>query len=149
MYYDTVTDVTVQTNIIDGMATALISNNWNIMPVVKLLLKSQHFFDVNSRGCYITYPAGLLCRACSAPSVLRCLTTFDTQKTMRSGMPLRQYAADNGLDLGEPPDVSGFPAYYQTPQYYELWINSNTYPKRLQFADMMLTAALPPEQALQ
>jgi hypothetical protein len=67
-------------------------------------------------------------------------TTFDAQKTYAVWNALRQYAADNGLDLADPPDVSGFPAYYQSPQYYELWINSNTFPKRLQFADMMVSS---------
>jgi hypothetical protein len=119
------------------MATALISNNWNITPVLKLLLKSQHFYDVNSRGCYIRTPldfyAGLF-----RTFGIKLPSSFDTYKAYLIWNALRQYAADNGLDLGDPPDVAGFPAYYQTPQFYELWINSNTYPKRLQFVDMML-----------
>jgi uncharacterized protein (DUF1800 family) len=137
VYYDTVTDPSVQTNIIDGLASTLVSNNWNVTPVVKQLLKSQHFFDTNSQGCYIRTPldyyAGIYRTfGISLP------TSFDDQKRYAIWNGFRQYAADNGLDLGEPPNVSGFPAYYQDPQFYELWINSNTFPKRLQFADMML-----------
>jgi uncharacterized protein (DUF1800 family) len=139
VYYDTVTDITVQPNIIDGMATALINNNWNVVPAIKLLLKSQHFYDTASRACYIKTPldyyAGLFRTfGITLPG------TFDVQKTYAIWNAVRQYAADNGLDLGDPPNVSGFPAYYQTPQFYELWINSNTFPKRLQFADMMLSS---------
>jgi hypothetical protein len=48
------------------------------------------------------------------------------------------YSSTLGLDLGDPPNVAGYPAYYQTPEYYEVWINSNTYPKRLQFMDPWL-----------
>ncbi len=137
VYYDTVTDPTVQSTIINGMASALVSNGWNVTPVIKLLLKSQHFFDVTRRGCYIRtpldyYPAFFRTFGITIPS------TLDAAKTYGVWNAVRQYAADNALDLGEPPNVSGYPAYYQTPQFYELWINSNTYPHRLQIADMML-----------
>jgi hypothetical protein len=40
--------------------------------------------------------------------------------------------------IGDPPNVAGWPAYYQLPQFNELWINSDTYPKRNQFTDQML-----------
>jgi hypothetical protein len=39
------------------------------------------------------------------------------------------------MDPGDPPNVSGWQAYYQTPQYYELWINTDTITKRGQYAD--------------
>ena len=41
-------------------------------------------------------------------------------------------------EYGEPPNVAGWPAYYQTPAYHELWINSNTYPKRVDFAKALI-----------
>jgi len=41
-------------------------------------------------------------------------------------------------DFADPPNVSGWPAYYQAPQFYELWINSDTYPKRANFTDTMV-----------
>ena len=40
-------------------------------------------------------------------------------------------------NIGDPPDVSGWKSYYQSPQFYEIWINSDTYPKRVQFTDYM------------
>jgi hypothetical protein len=39
---------------------------------------------------------------------------------------------------GDPPDVSGWKAYYQEPQFYQIWINSDTLPKRNQFTDTMI-----------
>jgi uncharacterized protein (DUF1800 family) len=138
VYYDTVTDTTVQTNVINGMASALISNNWNVVPVIKLLLKSQHFFDVNSRACYIRTPLDFYAGIYRTFGITL-PNTFDVASTYAIWNALRQYAADNGLDLGDPPNVAGFPAYYQTPEFYELWINSNTYPHRLEFVDMMLS----------
>jgi len=138
VYYDTVTDVTVQSNIINGMASTLISNNWNVVPAIKQLLKSQHFFDVNSRACYIRTPLDFY-NGIFKTFNIKLPNTFDDAKTYAIWNAVRQYAADNGLDLGEPPNVAGFPAYYQSPEFYELWINSNTYPHRLEFIDMMLS----------
>jgi hypothetical protein len=36
-----------------------------------------------------------------------------------------------GMNIGNPPNVSGWPAYYQTPQFHQLWLNSDTLPKRI------------------
>ena len=47
-------------------------------------------------------------------------------------------AANAQQNIGDPPNVAGWPAYYQTPQYYELWVNSDTLPKRNQFSDIMI-----------
>jgi hypothetical protein len=35
------------------------------------------------------------------------------------------------MNVGNPPNVSGWPAYYQTPQFHQLWLNSDTLPKRI------------------
>ena len=132
-------DTQVQTDIITPLANLLISNSWNIVPVVKALLKSQHFFDVNNFGCYIRTPLDYLVGTFRTFGVTL-PNTFDAAKTYAVWSYVRQYGADNGLELGEPPNVAGFPAYYQDPEFYELWINSNTYPHRLEFTDMMLGA---------
>ncbi|MDB5116446.1 MAG: hypothetical protein JWQ79_1938 [Mucilaginibacter sp.] len=36
------------------------------------------------------------------------------------------------------PGFAARPAYYQEPQYHELWINTDTLPKRNQFTDTMI-----------
>jgi hypothetical protein len=41
-------------------------------------------------------------------------------------------------NIGDPPSVAGWPAYYQLPQMRELWINSDTLPKRNQFSDILI-----------
>jgi hypothetical protein len=52
---------------------------------------------------------------------------------------LRYYTTILQQNLGDPPNVSGWPAYYQAPQFYELWINADTLPKRNVFTDSMIT----------
>jgi hypothetical protein len=43
-----------------------------------------------------------------------------------------------GQSLVDPPNVAGWPAYYQAPDYNELWINADTMPKRNKFTDLMV-----------
>ena len=40
--------------------------------------------------------------------------------------------------LGDPPNVAGWAAYYQTPQFHELWINAVTLPRRNQVTDLFI-----------
>jgi hypothetical protein len=51
---------------------------------------------------------------------------------------LANWTANMQQNIGDPPDVSGWKAYYQAPQFYEIWINSDTLPKRNQFTDIMV-----------
>src|SRR5690606_16755478 len=45
--------------IIQGMAQTLISSGWEIAPVIRQILKSQHFFDETAIGVIIKSPADL------------------------------------------------------------------------------------------
>jgi len=37
--------------------------------------------------------------------------------------------------IGEPPSVAGWPAYYQTPVYHKMWLNSVTMTQRMLYSD--------------
>jgi len=41
------------------------------------------------------------------------------------------------MDPGDPPNVAGWPAYYQEPEYHELWLNSDTMPLRNEYAAVL------------
>ena len=47
-------------------------------------------------------------------------------------------AAEMQQELFQPPDVSGWPSYYQEPMYYELWVNSNSLPRRANYTDALI-----------
>ena len=49
------------------------------------------------------------------------------------------YLSSSQQDIGDPPDVSGWKAYYQIPLYYGNWINTDTMPKRLQYSQNLIT----------
>ena len=38
------------------MADLITQNNWDIVPALRALLKSEHFFDVLNMGCHIKNP---------------------------------------------------------------------------------------------
>jgi hypothetical protein len=50
---------------------------------------------------------------------------------------LQGIANNQQMNIGDPPNVAGWPVYYQRPQFHEIWINSDTLPKRNQFTDTM------------
>ena len=40
--------------------------------------------------------------------------------------------------IGDPPSVSGWPAYYQLPQFHEIWINNDTLTQAQNFTDLLI-----------
>ncbi len=135
VYYDI--DSTVETNIITPLAELFRNSNYEVKPVLDVLLKSEHFFDVLARGCQIKSPVDLvvgLCRefAIALPPVTDYTTNYGLNNYLVNWVNNMQQA------IGDPPDVSGWKAYYQEPQFYEIWINSDTLPKRNQFTDTMV-----------
>jgi hypothetical protein len=52
------------------------------------------------------------------------------EATYKHWLTAQQFAAAMQQDLGDPPNVAGWPAYYQTPQFHEMWVNTATMSKR-------------------
>ena len=133
VYYDI--DSTTETNIITPLAQTFVSNNWDILPVLNQLFRSQHFYDMANRGVYIKSPFDL---------VIGSLRTFNLNYNVsdpsnhEAQYNLWKKINDNVLvnleqSMGKIPNVSGWPAFYQNPSFYEYWINSNTTQKRFEF----------------
>ena len=135
VYYDI--DSTVEANIITPLANILRTNNYEIKPVLNALLKSEHFFDVLAKGCQIKSPVDLVVGLCREFNVaFQPATDYITNYGMNNY--LVNWVSNMQQNIGDPPDVSGWKAYYQEPQFYEIWINSDTLPKRNQFTDTMI-----------
>jgi uncharacterized protein (DUF1800 family) len=137
VYY--VIDAWTESNIIEPLATTLRANNYNILPVLNQLLKSAHFFDTANFGCVIKNPVDLVVGLCRQYGL-----SFPTDVTTQYNLwnSLVNQASALQLSIGDPPDVSGWHAYYQEPEYYELWINSDTLPKRSAWTSRMLTSGI-------
>lgn len=136
VYYDI--DANVEANVITPLAQTFVSNNWNIQPVLSQLLKSQHFFDMANRGCYIKSPFDLVAGMIN----MLALNTTDanTEYQYRIWSKYNDgYCVGMEQQMGAIPNVSGWNAYYQTPAYYEYWINANSVQKRFAFISEMFS----------
>jgi len=137
VYYEI--DANVETNVITPLADHFRTNNYSIKAVLEKLLLSEHFFDVANRACYIKSPidhlGGFIQQTKTAmPSIgANGVTCVYDHWGLYS-----YYSNILGLDLGDPPNVAGWQAWYQAPQFHEIWINSDSLPKRNQFSDFIL-----------
>ena len=136
VYYEI--DAAIETQVIAPLAQILRNNNYEIKPVLKALFSSTHFYLPQNRSCNIKSPIDLLVGLCREYELVFPPET-DIENHYFMGDYLRSTAATIQQNLGDPPTVSGWDAYYQFPQFYELWINSDTLPKRNAFTDRMIS----------
>jgi uncharacterized protein (DUF1800 family) len=132
-------DAATETNVILPLADIFRTSNYDIKPVLSALFKSEHFFDVLNQGCVIKSPVDKTISCLREFGVVFPNTTTEYADAYGMWNYIRNWFASMNQDIGDPPDVSGWPAYYQEPQYHEMWINSDTLPKRNQFTDIMVT----------
>jgi uncharacterized protein (DUF1800 family) len=99
--------------------------------VLEALLISEHFFSADIVACMVKSPADF---------VVGTLRELDMPMPDAT-VPEAQYRVWTevyalmgycGQSIGEPPNVAGWPAYYQVPQYDEMWMDSATYAIRKQ-----------------
>ncbi|MBA4167015.1 MAG: DUF1800 domain-containing protein [Chitinophagaceae bacterium] len=127
-------DDNTEATVISPLANILRNNNFEIKPVLSALLKSDHFFDKMNQACYIKSPYGFLVGTLRELDI-----AIPAYTDYANGYPvfksIYDKAAQMQQDLFQPPDVSGWPSYYQDPMYHELWVNSNSLPGRASFTD--------------
>lgn len=136
VHYDI--DAAAEVNVIEPLALILRTNNWEIKPALTTLFKSEHFFDVLNRGAMIKSPIDHAVALCREWEVVFPTAAAEYADTYGMWNYIMSVAANNQQNIGDPPNVAGWPAYYQVPQYYELWVNTDTLPKRNQFSDLMI-----------
>jgi uncharacterized protein (DUF1800 family) len=132
-------DAATEANVIIPLAQILVSNNWEIKPVLTALFKSEHFFDVLNQGCVIKSPVDLVVSVCREFGIVFPAAT-DYVNVYNMWSYIQSFASTLQQNIGDPPDVAGWKAYYQEPQFHEIWINTDTYPKRNLFTDTMITS---------
>jgi uncharacterized protein (DUF1800 family) len=135
VYYNI--DADTEANVITPLATILRNSNFEIKPVLEALFKSEHFFDVLNQACYIKTPFDFI-----VGTLREFNTSFPAYTDYAAGYPLFNSLYGGASDMQQrlfmPPDVSGWPAYYQEPMHYELWVNSNSLPRRADFTDALV-----------
>lgn len=133
-------DQNIETNVIEPLAAIFRTNNYDIKPVLLALFKSEHFFDALNIGCLIKSPVDFLVGICREFEVVFPNSSTNYVEAYALMRVLITTGIDLSQELGNPPDVSGWPAYYQEPQFHQLWINSNSLPRRNLFTDTFISS---------
>jgi len=125
----------VELNIIEPMAQMLIDNGYNIKEPLRALLASEYFNDAARRGCMLSSPIDFLMKLVNTYK----FTTSDSiQGKYFIWLSMYNLAVDMGMNFVEVPTVAGWKAYYQTPQFYQFWINSVTLNQRDQLIQRLV-----------
>jgi uncharacterized protein (DUF1800 family) len=134
VYYDI--DAATEANVITPLADIFRSSNYDIKPVLTTLFKSEHFFDIANQGCVIKTPMDVVIGSMREFEVNMPLAT-DWDTNYGHWNTLYSWMINMGVNLHDPPNVAGMPAYYQEPAFHEIWITTDSLPKRNQFTDVM------------
>lgn len=135
VYYEI--DDTVEARVIQPLAKVFRESGYDIKTVLKTLLMSEHFFDNWNRACVIKDPITQQGGLCRQMELAFPVTTDYAQmyKMFQMGV---DYGSLTQMVIGDPPNVSGWPAWYQKPLFNRSWINNDTLPKRNLFSDNLL-----------
>ena len=132
VYYDI--DTYIEENIIVPLAQYFVASNWEILPVLERLFKSEHFYDMANKGVYIKSPFDLFIgflRTFSIDTTVPDTTNHNAQYYIWKRINDLLY--DMGQGMGNIPNVAGWQAFYQNPSFHEYWINSNSIQKRFAY----------------
>jgi uncharacterized protein (DUF1800 family) len=125
-------DDKVEMEIIAPLSKQFFASNFEVAPVLKTLLSSEHFFDPAFRGCLVKSPVDFFSGA-----ALQFDLSFPENKSDEFLNWIYFYFTMLGLlmGIGDPPSVAGWPAYYQEPKFGLWWINSHTLGQRKVITD--------------
>ena len=114
----------VNESIVSEMAATFIDNQFELKPVFFQLFKSEHFYDIMNSNVLIKSPIDLMLG-------LHNSLNFQCSESLDLEVNLRNKCRDMGQTIFSPIDVAGWQGNHD-------WINSETLPKRWEFADYLL-----------
>ena len=144
---------TIDENIILPMAKIMRENNFSLIEPLKLLLKSEHFYDESFYNSMLKSPQDFIFGITKEFDLFNGhLRNYQEEQNNNNYTPpekftnilsksfyfFRQFewnTGNLGMRIGSPPSVSGWPAFYQAPVYDLFWINSMTIKDRTQFTN--------------
>ena len=137
----------VEATIIAPLAGLLMAERYDVKPVLRALLGSQHFFDVARRGAIIKNPYEYVL------GISRTLLGYghlnlNLRQYYIMGAKLQDYATRMNMDFKNLPTVSGWRAYYQGPDYSRHWATPVTLQRRQETLNEIVTGSLHAENFL-
>ncbi len=128
----------VEENIIVPLAEIFRQNQYDILPVLKALFKSDHFYSEQNIGALIKSPADHLIGFWRTFGVVS-PDDGDLVKDYQKHRAMLWHMSGMGMEIGDPPNVAGWMPYYQMPQYDKAWITTTTITKRAKTTDSTLS----------
>jgi uncharacterized protein (DUF1800 family) len=130
----------IELNIIIPLATFFASpaNNFEIEPVVRKLLTSQHFYEESNIGSMVKSPFDLIIGSMRFFNFPVPQVSPSDVSSYFNYVNFCFYLMENmQMEILKQPSVFGYEPYYQ-PGYSKIWINSSTLGRRNQFVDAII-----------
>lgn len=139
----------VENDIITPLAQTFRDNDFELLPVLRQLLQSEHFYDQDDAsstdeitGAFIKSPLDLALQALSffqLPIPDPFAENDKHYNTFYNAAVLERMLSRTGMDLFYPPDVAGYPAYFQDPVFNRQFFNSASIVGRYKLPEILLT----------
>jgi len=113
--------------VVDGLATTLRDTDWEMLSMLKQLLKSEHFFEAEFINARIKSPLDTL-----IPMLKWANAKYPDNILPDWWDDITFYARRLGQELFEPPNVAGWPEH-------RIWINESTLASRWNYAALTAT----------
>ncbi|MFK7979666.1 MAG: DUF1800 family protein [Saprospiraceae bacterium] len=135
----------VEQDIISPLAIELKDNGYQHIPILKKLLTSQHFYDMDDEDASNEIIGGKL----KSPyeMLFQSITTFGLVNRRANNLewrfykdyiPYRAHTRDIGLDPLGPDTVEGYAGFYKEPGYSRNWFSNNLLFKRFSFGTSLI-----------
>jgi len=131
-----------ESNLIIPLAEVFRSTGYELKPMLKALFMSSWFFKSEYRGSMIKSPADFTIGMIRQLGITWPTNTLAFEAQYYFAGQIYGAITAQGQEIGDPPNVAGWPAYYQSPSFHELWIDTATYPPRLTTIDGLVLKGL-------
>ena len=122
-------------NFIEPLAELFKASNYEILPVLRAFFSSEYFFGASFRGAMIKSPTDSLFGFWRSAGMKLLGTEDPLEEDFYTHLFIHYNLLGMGFSLTEPPNVAGWPAYYQQPSLDKLWITTNTLISRIIITD--------------
>ncbi len=138
----------VETDIITPLSQDFYTNGYEIAPIIRKLLESQHFYDLDDSdqtnetiGGIIKSPLQQISEVCtylqatiSNPNT----NPYEYYYVFWTLFAYRSFLTGSNMILFDPENVAGHPAYYQAPDFDKNWISASTLIARYRLGESLL-----------
>ena len=126
----------IEQQIIRPLAQQFRESDYELAPMLKTLFRSAHFFEQANKGVLIKSPADHLLGIWRTLGVPKEGSGLQHEYVVHQSM--LWHMANLGMEMGDPPNVAGWAAYYQAPQYDKAWITADTITRRAITTDSLI-----------